>query len=73
MVGREGIKASGLNSLSWLLPSGSPVPQTLTIATSLGPVQPKISPEGVTTLFEDRVLSSMSSFDIPISLSAGSE
>src|SRR5271156_6719096 len=73
MVGRGGITASGLKSLSCDGGSGWPVPQTLSMAISEDEVQPKMSPEGVMTVLEMRGLSSMGREAAPSSLRPGIE
>ena len=72
-MGRGGIRASGLKSLSVDLGSGWAVPQALSIASSEGPVQPNISPDEVTVALEVRVLSTISRREMSSSFSAGIE
>ena len=73
IVGRGGIVTLGLKSLSCELGNGCPVPQTLSIASSDGPVQPNTEPDGVTIDVARRFLSSFSTFETAISLKAGME
>ena len=73
IVGRGGMTASGLKSLSREVGSGWPVPQTLSMAISEGEVQPKMSPEGVMMVLEMRGLSSIGREAAPISLRPGRE
>lgn len=49
------------------------MPKTFSMAISLGPVQPNMSPDRVTTEFDRRDLSSIGNWDVPISLRAGIE
>lgn len=63
----------GSKSLSRLWGRDLPVPNTFSMASSLGPVQPNMSPDRVTTEFDRRDLSSIGNPDVPISLRAGME
>ena len=60
IVGRGGMRASGLKSLSWLRTSDSPVPKMLMRAISDGPVKPRMLPEGVMMASLNRRVSRMS-------------
>lgn len=74
MVGRAGMGRSGLMSVSWEFSRVRPEPsQTRRMASSEGPVHPKISPVIVTTEEGVRVGSNCGSFAFAISFNPGKE
>jgi hypothetical protein len=73
IVGRGGRTSCGFTSVSWDIGKALPSPQTESIATSDGPVQPKISPVREMTVEIVRLGSSIGRVERPISLREGRE